>query len=269
MSNRYYPKGHLVIPKHYTGNKLDYWEKIVLHTTEAVKYNPSTESYYGHQLWPHGTLYRQPSGLWTIANHLPLERTSACMRNQAGGVQTNNDGCIQLEIAWTAGEAQFLPKEALNELARWIAWVCDETGIPRTFIDDFHYYPPENGYRLGREPWRLRGSAWNNFRGILGHQHADENVHGDTGKIDVPYLRSILQEEDEVPQIVWFKRRSDTWPAAYFQYKQSGICKWVPSRAALDLALKIGIVEANDKSMALDDLWIDNTYFVDGPYKTP
>lgn len=263
-----YPKGIPVIPTRYRGNNLDFWEKIVLHTTESVRYSPNTDSYYGHQLWPHATLSHKAQ--WEIYNHLPLNRTSACMRNLSGGVQTNNDGCIQLEIAWTAGDGQFLPTEALDVLADWIEWVCDEVDIPKTFIDDFHFYPPENGYRLGKEPWRLRGPAWNNFRGILGHQHADENVHGDPGKINVAYLRERLQgNEEEVPQIVWFKRRSDTWPAAYFQYKQSGICKWVPSKAALDLAIKIGIVEANSKEMSLDDLWIDNTYFVDGPYKTP
>lgn len=189
----FYPEGVQVIPKNYRGNILDFWEKIVLHSTESTRYLPSTENYFGHQLWPHATLAPHlMDGKWTIFNHLPLTRTGAAMRNQAGGVQTNNDGCIQIEIVLKAAEGPDLPQEALDVLASWIKWVCKETGIPLFFVDDFHFYPPEDGWRLGKEPWRLRGQFWNNFRGILGHQHADENVHGDPGKINIPYLRAKL-----------------------------------------------------------------------------
>lgn len=188
MSDLFFPGSILVIPKYYTPKNMTRYEKQVLHTTESQNYNPSTDSYYGHQLWPHATLANRDG--WSIYSHLPLNKVSPCMRNVAGGVETNTDGCVQIEIAWVAAEGPNFPTGGLDKLYEWLTWVESKTGIPNVFVDDFHYYPPEDGHRLGKEPWRLRGEAWNNFRGILGHQHADENVHGDPGKINIPYLRN-------------------------------------------------------------------------------
>lgn len=196
----WHPTAIQVIPSSYTGSLLSSFEKQVIHTTETEKYTPSKVSYYGHQLWPHATL-AQINNVWTLFQHLPLNRSSACMRNLVGGVETNRDGCIQIEIAYTAGKGQELPTGGLNKLYEWLSWVGRKTEIPFHFVDDFHYYLPENNYQLGKEPWRLRGAAWDSFRGILGHQHADENVHGDPGKINVAYLKLLntpITEEDDV-----------------------------------------------------------------------
>lgn len=187
MSEFWYPDATKVIPKNYTGSVMTRYEKQVLHTTESYNYTPSPDSYYGHQLWPHCTLSRF-LGEWRLFQHLPLNRTSACMRNLQGGVETNRDGCIQIEIAWKAQDALNFPDAGYKVLCDWLEWVANQSGIPYRFVDDFHHYPPENGHRLGKEPWRLRGSAFDQFTGILGHQHADENVHGDPGKLNVTKL---------------------------------------------------------------------------------
>lgn len=200
MSELFYPDGIAVLPNNYKGSELTRWEKIVLHTTESKNYSPNSDSYYGHQLWPHATLaFSKKYNAWKIFNHLPLTRSSACMKNLAGGVETNRDGCIQIEIAWTAGEGQDLPKEALDVLKSWMLWVCKQTEIPYLFIDDFHYYLPEDGQKLGKETWRRSGPAFDAFRGILGHQHAAENVHGDPGKLNIAYLK-VTPPAAEIPQ---------------------------------------------------------------------
>jgi hypothetical protein len=212
-----FPDGVDVFPDYYKGSLLTKWEKIVLHTTEAEKYFPNNANYYGHQLWPHATLaFNQALGIWEIYNHLPLTRSSACMRNLVGGVETNRDGCIQIEIAWKAQNGQNLPREALDLLAEWLLWVRQETGITLKFVDDFHFYPPENGIQLGKEPWRLRGAKFDNFVGILGHQHADENVHGDPGKIDTKYLESKFgptkrKKADKLLFIVQREQEDQAW----------------------------------------------------------
>lgn len=185
----WHPTATKVIPNNYVGSLLTRYEKQVVHTTETKKYTPSEDSYYGHQLWPHATL-AEINSVWTLFQHLPLNRSSACMRNLVGGVETNRDGCIQIEIAWIAADGQNLPTGALDKLREWLLWVSQMTQIPYIFVDNFHYYPPENNHQLGKEPWRLRGATWDNFKGILGHQHADENVHGDPGKINVAYLQA-------------------------------------------------------------------------------
>lgn len=187
----WHPRAKKVIPNSYTGSLLTRFEKQVLHSTESDFYVPSSASYFGHQLWPTATLGRVKNVGWELYQHLPLNRMSSAMRNLAGGVETNRDGCIQIEITGRAATSiPNLPNEALDILFDWLWFVHEETGIPYEFVDDFHHYPPENGYRLGKEPWRLRGAEWDSYRGILGHQHADENVHGDPGKIDIDYLKA-------------------------------------------------------------------------------
>lgn len=183
----WYPQATRVEPKSFNRQKLTRHEKQVLHTTESKSYSPNSASYYGHQLWPTATAAKF-GGRWQIFQHLPINIMSAAMRNLVGGVETNRDGCVQLEIAWVAAEGHLLPTEALDVISDWMWFVHQETGIPWVFVDQFHYYPPENGIKLGQEPWRLRGAAWDNFKGNLGHQHADENVHGDPGKMNVGHI---------------------------------------------------------------------------------
>src|SRR5215471_17719630 len=38
---------------------------------------------------------------------------------------------------------------------------------------------------------RLSGSAWNAYKGILGHQHVPENDHGDPGDINIAAIMGI------------------------------------------------------------------------------
>src|SRR5688500_14067637 len=97
----WHPEATKVLPNTPPRGSLTRWEKQVIHTTESYHYTPSPNSYYGHQLWPHCTLSRY-LGEWRLFQHLPLDKISACMRNLQGGVETNRDGCIQIEIAWKA-----------------------------------------------------------------------------------------------------------------------------------------------------------------------
>lgn len=199
------PDAILVLPISYRGNVLRSWEKIILHTTESSAYSPNRSSYFGHQLWPtftFGPKLINNKFQWVWWQHLPLNHSAAAMRNLPGGVQTNNDGCIQIEIVWRAADGDVLPRQALDSLKKGLLWICSTTGIPYSFVDDFHYYPPENSHRLGKEPWRLQGSDWDNFRGICGHQHAPENVHGDPGKLDIPYLRTIDVKDVEMKNMI-------------------------------------------------------------------
>ena len=156
-------------------------EKGVLHTTESRgRFRPGG-SYFGHQSWPHFTV--SAGKVW---QHIPINRAAKALRNLAGGVQTNNDGAIQIEIDWQAADIANLPAADVDALRRLMRWIEREARIPATCGVEFHPYPPP--VRLGREPWRLSGPAWDAYRGWCGHQHVPENDHGDPGLIDIAAL---------------------------------------------------------------------------------
>lgn len=185
-------------PEKYWGTYTDGPFKGLLHTTETMSFTPHSDSYGGwHTNYPHGTIMLKdgkPKGY----QHIPFNKAARGLRNLSGGVETNTDSIVQFEIVWFAGDAQNMPKVLLDFIGKVMRWVEAETGIQRHAVDGFHFYPPENHIQLGYEPWRLRGQAFDDFNGWMGHQHADEQVHGDPGKIDINYLLSVgVASEDE------------------------------------------------------------------------
>lgn len=175
----------------YTGGPF----KGVLHTTETDGFKPHLTLYGGwHTSYPHFTVEVEWLNGRLVAHvyqHIPLSRAARALRNLSGGVQTNNDKAIQIEIVWRAGNAQNMPAILLDAVGYLMRWIEGETGIKRKSIDDFHYYLPENGIQLGKEPWRMSGAAWDAYDGWCGHMHVPENVHGDTGKINIRYLLDV------------------------------------------------------------------------------
>lgn len=175
----------------YTGGPF----KGVLHTTETDSFSPHVDSYGGwHTSYPHFTVilvhFPDHDEVW-IYQHIPLSRAARALKNLSGGVQTNTDKAIQIEIVWRAGNAQNMPAILLDAIGHLMRWIEGETGIKRKSSDDFHFYPPENKIQLGREPWRMSGSAWDRYDGWCGHMHVPENVHGDPGKIAIRYLLDV------------------------------------------------------------------------------
>lgn len=121
-----------------------------------------------------------------------LDRAAKALRNQAGGVETNRLGVIQWEIV---GFSEVEHEHDYDE-ADWLWFgsecvgpVCDLLRIRKAAVP-FHDYPPEDGHRLGAEPWRMTFDEWRTFRGLCGHQHAPENAHGDPGNLSRPIYRN-------------------------------------------------------------------------------
>lgn len=159
--------------------------KGLLHSTESDGFTPRRDSYFGHTSYPHFTVFGT-----TVYQHIPVSRAARALKNLAGGVQTNTDTVIQVEVVARAAQPQW-HELLVQTVARLMRWVEASTGVkPRTF-DFFHDYPPEDGHRLGREPWRMSQSQWDRFDGWCGHQHAPENAHGDPGRIPIHRLLDI------------------------------------------------------------------------------
>ena len=178
----YYPKANRTaqwFAKRYVGSTIDA-DKVVWHTTETG----SWPAYSGGASAPHWT-YHADIHQWR--QHFPANRSARALRNQAGGVQTNTDDCLQVEIiAYSderlAANRKHLPvskldSQALDDLAEFAVWAAREWGVPFTLAP---LWAPAGAGSL-----RLSFAEWRAFTGHLGHIHVPENTHWDPGRLNI------------------------------------------------------------------------------------
>lgn len=174
--------------------------KGLLHTTEGKTYAGARQAYVLNNSWPHATVTFQ-AGIFRCYQHVPLSKPARALRNESGGVQTNRDNVIQLEIVGTADRhnastwgdqyVENFPQEYLDGIARWMRFVETNHRVPRRCTVKFIRYPES----YGANGVRLTGPQWDAYTGWLGHQHAPENTHGDPGLIDMVYLLAGITQE--------------------------------------------------------------------------
>lgn len=164
----------------------------VLHSTEVPGiYNPRADgSYFGGASPPHFTV--DAAGVW---QHVDTGLGSYALLNRSGGVETNREGCIQIEVMGRASEAPDWPLDVYRELAKLMRWIEADCGIDASYVDDGHaslddWYWPDGRvrYRVGTEPWRISFTDWPSVNCWVGHQHCPENEHTDPGKVRLDLL---------------------------------------------------------------------------------
>jgi len=177
----------------YTGGPM----KGGLHTTETPSFSPHSTSYGGwHNNYPHFTVVLlKDRKTVQIYQHIPLSRAARALKNAAGGVQTNDDSAIQIEIVWYSTDSPNMPRVLLDTVRSLMHWLSHECGIQLVAPKNFKPYPDSYGAGNGV---RMSNKEWDAFNGWCGHQHVPENDHGDPGKIDIAYLLADPQEV-EVP----------------------------------------------------------------------
>ena len=160
---------------------------VVVHSTETLGF----PSYNGGAAAPHFTINLVTG---EVRQHVPLSWGSRCLAVRAGGVRdvtVNVSGVIQIEVigAVTPGyPARYghydIPgrypkdKRAQGYMARLLRAIHDETGIPLETSGYARWvpYPASYGARAAQ---RLTSFQYRDARGVLGHQHAPANDHGD------------------------------------------------------------------------------------------
>ncbi|HZD69310.1 MAG TPA: Hint domain-containing protein [Actinomycetes bacterium] len=152
----------------------------VLHTTEGKTAAGSFAVYRSQGYWPHFTATYE-TARFRIWQHLPLNVGGYALVNVSGGVETNRQNAIQIELvgsanianrSWGPQYVENFPPGYLAGIARWMRWVEAQTGIKRTAPKLWKPYPASYGQRNGV---RLSAGAWRRFNGWLGHQHVPEN----------------------------------------------------------------------------------------------
>jgi len=202
-------------PQRYPGANRDHWYQdkfggavmevnvVVLHTTEVR----SLPGYEGGASAPNLTAVPDLAAKklkWY--QHFDIDVSSRALANLAGGVETNTLNVCQAELVGTcdpkihakwqdAGLAHLYwpqaPEWALREVARFLAWMNTEHGVPLRGPSLWPPYPKSAKNGGGQ---RMTGAQWNAFKGVCGHMHVPENEHGDPGAIDFEGLITFAKE---------------------------------------------------------------------------
>jgi len=157
--------------------------KVVLHTTETRGIPGYNDGRYA----PHMT-YSPRSR--TFYQHTEFTVAARALKNGAGGVQTNRDSALQLEIICYSNKSMAervnglpvnrLSHDNLDDIRDFILW----TGVDLS-------WPGRKALSYGQANatgFRLSGPAWDNYSAVCGHQHVPENTHWDPGDFDWDYL---------------------------------------------------------------------------------
>ncbi|MFJ3669919.1 peptidoglycan-binding protein [Streptomyces sp. NPDC090106] len=183
---------------------------VVLHTTEGR----TLPGYGGGSSAPNLTAVPDLAAKklrWY--QHFDVETSSRALVNLRGGAETNTNNVCQVELVGTcdprthkkwlaAGQAHIhwpdAPDWALRGVARFLAWMHEEHGVRLSGPGQWPAYPGSYGTGSGA---RMTAAEWKRFKGICGHLHVVENVHGDPGAIDfgrlVKYAKAELDVEDD------------------------------------------------------------------------
>lgn len=145
--------------------------KIVHHTTEGHSADDAMAVYAAKRVDPHFTVDAK-----TIYQHVDTGESARALVNLSGGVQTNRDAAIQIELVGFAHR----PKDpvALTQVARLCRWIESTHDVPRQWPSG----PPKPA-RNGRDPGghRRDPEVWDSQGGHYGHCHVPENSHWDPG----------------------------------------------------------------------------------------
>lgn len=164
-------------------------DKLLIHTTEGSSIESAIGAYWANNSWPHLTVDCRHGRIPRRSGHLDMAVAARALRNEPGGVQTNTDGVVQIEVVGQAANPPAIDWAWLG--ANVVAHICRGLLIPLVSQVQWVAYPASYG-RLA--PQRLSPDAWTAVQGLVGHQHVPENDHGDPGAIPIDVVLAAASE---------------------------------------------------------------------------
>jgi len=164
-------------------------DKLGLHTTEGGSIAGAIAAYKANNSWPHTTVECRFGHTYERCGHLDLDVAARSFRNEAGGVQTNRDGVVQIEVVGFATRPSEIDWAWLGEHV--VGPICQLKGIPVQSSVVWRPYPASYGEGASQ---RLSAAQWTAYQGVLGHQHVPENSHGDPGAIPILVLLGAAKQ---------------------------------------------------------------------------
>lgn len=169
--------------------------RLLLHSTEGSTIEGAVAAYRKNNSWPTLTV---DCGRRRVVRHLPDTVAARSLRNAPGGVETNREGdvLIQVELVGFAERPESIgDAAALDWFGRTVVGpLCARNRIPLTSTARWAPYPASYGVAA---PQRLQAAAWRAYNGILGHQHVPENTHGDPGAINISRILAAAKGKDD------------------------------------------------------------------------
>lgn len=143
--------------------------KIVHHTTEGSSAAGAFSAFAKNRSDPHFTV-----DATTVYQHIDTDEGARALRNDVGGVQTNRDSAVQIELVGFAHLAK--DPAALTNLARLCRWIERTHAVPKVWPSG----PPKPA-KNGKDPGGHNRDAktWDTQSGHFGHCHVPENTHWD------------------------------------------------------------------------------------------
>ena len=154
-----------------SGNYIGGPFKIVHHTTEGHDYPSARAAFASNRSDPHFTVEGA-----TVFQHVDTAKAARALRNHPGGVETNRDSAIQIEMVGFAGRDKH--PATLQTVARLCRWIEKEHGVPQVWPSGFVRWS-----HSGADPGGHNRDAmnWDRKAGHYGHSQVPENSHWDPG----------------------------------------------------------------------------------------
>ncbi len=145
------------------------------------------------------------TGRLRIAQFMPIGEMALTLKNASGGVETNRDCLVQIELVAFCQWEPWLPDAATTELLRKLMLkIEDVAGVPM---------------RRGGDGTRS-ASNWTMKAGWFGHSETPENDHTDPRAIKwAALLAQTQEEENEMAIPAWYP----AWKAWYMVQRPQGV----------------------------------------------
>lgn len=173
--------------------------KLLLHDTEGSTIEGAIAAYRANNSWPTLTVDCRRR---RVVRHLPDTVAARSLQNRPGGAdETNKDGSvhIQIEIVGFVNNrdgTMFASREDYVWFGETVVGpLCRRNNIP--IVSTVRWVAYDDSYGLNA-PQRLSVAAWDAYSGILGHEHAPDNSHGDPGLIDIATILTAARGDDDM-----------------------------------------------------------------------
>jgi len=169
--------------------------KLVIHTTEGGWEGAYTVLDRNNN-WPHLMCEPWPGGRKVQA--VPFSHAAKSLMNKPGGVETNRDGAIQVELIGFAANTQDWSDADVDYLGALFRPIVQGLGIG---LHAPEFFGQDAGFIVASAsaPQRMAFGVWDAFDGICGHQHVPENDHWDPGKFRIDRFLAALNPAAPTP----------------------------------------------------------------------
>lgn len=156
---------HMPMPHPFEPVNLSARPKGVQHTIEGSL--AGGLAVFRRHYTPTFSIGRNAARRVVILQHVPLGYMAMALENHSGGVETNRDVRVQIEMAGKSKRTPWLPDDGvLDALAELYKTLRDVADIPLRHV------------AVRRDP-----ELWEHFSGWLGHIDVPENAHWDSGAL--------------------------------------------------------------------------------------